>query len=79
MSARVALLDVATQCGGTTLLDRGHDATLLAAERIGMHFPIGWAVATQNVRQFQRGAHHRSQSSVRSGSGQVGVAGCSGS
>ncbi len=52
MSAGVALLDVATQCCCTTLLDRGHDATLLAAERVGMHFTIGWPVATQNVRQF---------------------------
>jgi hypothetical protein len=59
MPAGVALFDVATQRGSTTLLDRGHDAMLLAAERVGMHFPIGWAVAAQNVRQFQRGAHHR--------------------
>ncbi len=75
MTAGVALFDVATQHCGTTLLDRTHDATLRAAERVGMHVPIGWAVATQNVRQFQRGTHDRTQPFVGGGSGQMGVAG----
>lgn len=76
MSAGVALLDVAAQRCGTALLDRAHHATLLAAERAGMQLPIGWAMATQNVRQFQHGAHDRTQAFVGGGSGQKEGAGC---
>lgn len=50
MPAGVALLDVATQRGRTTLFDRGHNAMLLAAKRVAMHIPIGGPVTTQNVR-----------------------------
>jgi hypothetical protein len=44
--AAVALFNVTTLRSSMTLLDRSHDAILLAAKRVGMHVPIGWAVAT---------------------------------
>ncbi|MGF6508797.1 hypothetical protein OKW35_003094 [Paraburkholderia sp. MM5477-R1] len=75
MSACVALFDVATERCGTTLLDRAHDATLLPAERVDMDFPIRWPVATQNVRQLQRGAHDRAQL-TDGGAEQIDVGDC---
>lgn len=61
MSAGVTLLDVAARRCGTTLFDRSHDAPLRVADRVGVQFPIGRTVATQDVCQLQRGAHDRTQ------------------
>src|SRR6476619_1024255 len=56
-----ALLDMAAECGGAARLDGRHDATFDAAEMLVVRLPERVAVAAEDVRHLQRGAHAPSQ------------------
>src|SRR6516162_4777348 len=53
MAALIAALEVATESCSPTHLDGGHDASLCRGHRRVMLFSIGFAVAAEDVRQFQ--------------------------
>ena len=49
--------DMPAECGRATCLDRGHDATLHTAQMQTVRLPELVAVAAEDVRHLQRGAH----------------------
>src|SRR5260370_7208485 len=57
----VAAFEMTAESCGATHLDRGHDASLGSRERPVMLLPIGFAVATEDVRHFQLWAIHRAR------------------
>ena len=57
--AVVALLDMAAQCGGAALRDRGQDAPVRHWQRRTHVVTIGVAVAADHVRHRRRRAIHR--------------------
>ena len=61
MSAGIALLDVAAQGCGATLLDGTHNAMLLPVERASMQTPVCRTMTVQDVRQFERRLHQGSR------------------
>ncbi|BAO92690.1 hypothetical protein BRPE67_ECDS01930 (plasmid) [Caballeronia cordobensis] len=79
MSASVTLFDVAAHRCRATLFNRSHDAPLRVADRVSMQLPISRTVTTQDVRQFQRGAHDCTQLPVGVSVGPIGVEDCGGS
>src|SRR5205814_2217947 len=64
MPTRIALLDVAAERGGSTLLDSRHDAPLGGCQRCGGVLPIGVAVAVEDVRHFEGWAIHGPRSEM---------------
>ena len=61
MATRVALLDMAAECGGAAQFDRAHHAPLDATEPPGMGLPILRAAAAKDVRHLERRTHGRVQ------------------
>jgi hypothetical protein len=53
VAALIALLEVATESRGPAHLDSRHDAPLRCGHRRVMLFPIGFAVAAEDIRHFQ--------------------------
>jgi len=49
----IALLEVPAEGRGPAHLDRSHDAPLPCGHRRAMLFPIGFAVAAEDIRHFQ--------------------------
>ena len=60
MLALVALFQVTAQSGSPAQFDGTHDPALRRGQRSSMLFPIGFAVATQHVGDFQLGTIHES-------------------
>ena len=58
----IALLNVATERGGSAELDRAHDAMLRRGQHRGMSLTIGFAVAAEHIRHFQPKAGHLCES-----------------
>src|SRR5438477_4847778 len=58
MLALVALFQVTAQSGSPAQFDGTHDPALRRGQRSSMLFPIGFAVATQHVGDFQLGTIH---------------------
>ena len=52
-----ALLGMAAERRRAAGLDRRHDATLGAAEMVGVGLPVRRAVAAEDIRHLQLGAH----------------------
>src|SRR6266478_280158 len=57
----VAAFEMTAESCGATHLDRGHDASLGRRERRTMLLTIGFAVAAEDVRDFQLRAIHRAR------------------
>jgi len=60
----IALLDVTTECCGSTPLDRTHDATLCGGQRSAMVVAKGFTVAAEDIRHFEPETPHRIRSVV---------------
>ncbi len=53
VAALIALFEVPAEGRGPAHLDRSHDAPLPYGHRRAMLFPIGFAVAAEDIRYFQ--------------------------
>ena len=59
VAALVTLFHMTTENGSPAHLDRIHDARLSSGQHVMVGFPVGFAVAVQDVRYFQFLMFHR--------------------
>jgi hypothetical protein len=60
MTAAIALLNMATECGGATTLDCAHHTALSSAERLSVLLAVGRAGLVENIRHLESGGVHHS-------------------
>jgi hypothetical protein len=66
VGALIAVFPVSAESGSPAQFDRTHDTSLRSGQGSSMLFPIGFAVATQHVRDFQLGTIHEPALSAES-------------
>jgi hypothetical protein len=58
VTAGIALLDMSAECSGATALNRAHDATLPATERVSVVLAVTGPGLAKDVRHLEPGGTH---------------------